>query len=77
MNNPRIIDRRKNSTMNTLEERKEQCPYCGEMIDVLIDCSVSYQNYIEDCQVCCQPIIFDVTVNTNNELTVFVSSENE
>jgi len=63
--------------MIELKERKEQCPYCGEFIDVLIDCSVSHQNYIEDCQVCCQPITFDVTVDVDGNLTVFLLSENE
>jgi hypothetical protein len=63
--------------MDALEKRNVQCPYCGEMIDVLIDCSAPHQNYIEDCQVCCQPIHFDVSVNQNGELTVLSSSENE
>ena len=63
--------------MNVLEEREVQCPYCGEVIDVLIDCSVPCQKYIEDCQVCCRPINFEVTVFQDGELTVFVSHENE
>ena len=32
------------------------CPYCGKNISVLIDSSVSPQNYIEDCEICCHPI---------------------
>ena len=32
------------------------CPYCWENISMLIDNSVSTQNYIEDCEVCCNPI---------------------
>ncbi len=63
--------------MNDLEERKEHCPYCGEAIDILIDCSVPHQNYIEDCQVCCRPITFDVTVELDGELTVLLLNENE
>jgi len=63
--------------MNELEERIVQCPYCGESIDVLIDCSVPHQRYIEDCQVCCRPINFDVTVNQDGGINVFVSHENE
>ena len=43
--------------MNGLEYQQIQCPYCGENIEVVIDCSVVQQNYIEDCQVCCRPII--------------------
>lgn len=33
-----------------------QCPYCWEEISVLLDPSVSGQRYIEDCEVCCNPI---------------------
>lgn len=33
-----------------------QCPYCWEEISMLIDTSVSVQKYIEDCEVCCNPI---------------------
>ena len=63
--------------MYDLYEKRVNCPYCGEPIDVLLDPSVPHQNYIEDCQVCCRPIIFDVTVSGESELTVFVSSEGE
>ena len=41
------------------------CPYCGERLDVVIDWSVSRQEYIEDCQVCCQPMTLTVTVAVN------------
>jgi len=62
--------------MHELKERYVSCPYCGERIGVLLDPSVPHQNYIEDCQVCCQPIIFDVTVD-DDEVNVFVRSEAE
>ncbi|MBI3291338.1 MAG: CPXCG motif-containing cysteine-rich protein [Elusimicrobia bacterium] len=39
-----------------------QCPYCGEWLEVLFDCSVERQDYIEDCQVCCHPIQFHVQI---------------
>ncbi|WP_100615177.1 CPXCG motif-containing cysteine-rich protein [Confluentibacter citreus] len=32
------------------------CPYCWEPISMLLDSSVSKQTYIEDCEVCCNPI---------------------
>ncbi|WP_434967919.1 CPXCG motif-containing cysteine-rich protein [Robiginitalea aurantiaca] len=38
-----------------------QCPYCWESISVLIDTSISDQNYVEDCEVCCNPIDFNVS----------------
>ena len=33
-----------------------QCPYCWEEISMLLEKSDQIQNYIEDCEVCCQPI---------------------
>lgn len=33
-----------------------QCPYCGEAFDTAVDLSVGPFSYVEDCQVCCQPI---------------------
>lgn len=32
------------------------CPYCGENISMLVDPSIYSQQYIEDCEVCCNPI---------------------
>ena len=32
------------------------CPYCWEQISMLLESSDDMQNYIEDCEVCCQPI---------------------
>ena len=32
------------------------CPYCAETILVRLDLSAGSQSYVEDCQVCCQPI---------------------
>jgi len=62
--------------MNLIEEQKVTCPYCGEYITVLIDCSLAEQSYIEDCQVCCQPIVLDVTINDENEISVIPRCEN-
>ena len=39
------------------------CPYCGEPFETLIDLSAGSSTYIEDCQVCCQPIEFKVEVD--------------
>ena len=33
-----------------------QCPYCWEIISMILDESVPHQSYIEDCEVCCNPI---------------------
>jgi len=33
------------------------CPACGEQIGTAIDLSAGSLSYIEDCQVCCQPMV--------------------
>jgi hypothetical protein len=42
--------------METLPEHENFCPYCGESILLVIDCSAGGHSYVEDCQVCCRPI---------------------
>ncbi len=32
------------------------CPYCWEQISMLLDPDMSDEEYVEDCQVCCNPI---------------------
>lgn len=53
-----------------MNEHFFQCPYCWSEISMLIDPSTPSQIYIEDCEVCCNPI--EISVNhTNGELTKF------
>ncbi len=33
------------------------CPYCWESIEISLDLSVDAQQQIEDCSVCCRPIV--------------------
>lgn len=42
--------------MDLLQTRYGDCPYCGEVIELVLDASVAQQDYVEDCFVCCQPI---------------------
>lgn len=63
--------------MNELVSENVHCPYCGEIIELLIDCSVEQQNYIEDCQVCCCPVDVDVCIGYEGQVFVNVSHENE
>ena len=32
------------------------CPYCGERFETPVDLTAGSFRYVEDCQVCCQPI---------------------
>ncbi len=51
-----------------LEEMTACCPYCGETFETLVDYSGGSQRYVEDCQVCCQPIEFVIHVDAAGEL---------
>ncbi len=44
-----------------------QYPYCWEEISMLLDTSITNQTYIEDCEVCCNPIELSVQFK-NTEL---------
>ena len=53
------------------------CPYCGESIDVAVDGSVEQQQTIEDCQVCCRPIVLLSGIDEDGEVYVQARSEND
>ena len=46
------------------------CPYCWENQLKMVDPSVKNQNFIEDCEVCCNPIDFQISIE-NNEVIFF------
>jgi len=39
-----------------LEEHFFTCPYCWQQISILLDLSAGGQTYVEDCEICCNPI---------------------
>lgn len=41
-----------------MDETDVECPYCGESFIALVDWSEGETSYIQDCEVCCQPIRF-------------------
>lgn len=53
------------------------CPYCGETIELVVDCSIERQTYIEDCEVCCQPIKLDVSIGADGFPAVTASREED
>ncbi len=56
--------------MNTIDTAYIDCPYCGEQIELLIDCSINVQEYIEDCEICCKPINLRVDIDGNGNISV-------
>jgi hypothetical protein len=49
-----------------IEEHFFTCPYCWEQISMLLDFSSGGQAYIEDCEVCCNPISVNYEVDDGN-----------
>ncbi|WP_291871069.1 CPXCG motif-containing cysteine-rich protein [Maribacter sp.] len=49
-----------------------QCPHCWEEISMLLDTSVTSQTYVEDCEVCCNPIEIKPQFD-KNELQEFMA----
>ena len=42
------------------------CPYCWKEISFLIDISVESQKYVEDCEICCNPIEISYEIIDNS-----------
>jgi len=54
------------------------CPYCGESIEIALDPSGgTVQEYVEDCQVCCQPWRVQVQYSRNGNANVSVAALDE
>jgi hypothetical protein len=53
------------------------CPYCGEVFETSADCSAGDQEYIEDCQVCCQPIVITLHVTDTTLINVEAKRDDE
>lgn len=52
-----FTERHKDQLYHTVPvEHSFHCPYCGEEISMVLDLSVRRQSYVEDCEVCCNPI---------------------
>lgn len=50
------------------------CPYCGEVCTIALDPgSGTEQDYVEDCQVCCQPWQVHVTYDESGVATVWAA----
>lgn len=41
------------------------CPHCWKNQLKMIDSSINNQNFIEDCEICCNPLEFNLLVQDN------------
>ncbi len=63
--------------MEALREHVDSCPYCAERITLLIDATQAGEVYVEDCFVCCQPIVVSLVEAGSGELQIQLASEND
>ena len=58
------------------EELNVQCPYCGEGIIIEPEPSDEIIEYVEDCHVCCRPIVITISYSEEGS-DVSARRENE
>ena len=63
--------------MSLQREHPVACPCCGETIWLEIDCSLPHQRYVEDCQVCCRPLVIEAVTEAGEVVEVRVRPEND
>ena len=56
-----------------ISEVRCHCPFCAEPITLVVDYSAGSQAYIEDCQVCCQPMEVNVAADPDGHHAVQVA----
>lgn len=62
--------------MDLLQTLPVQCPCCGENIEILVDTSIGEQEYAEDCQVCCEPMVITVLLSDTGNVHIKARGEN-
>lgn len=58
-----------------LESQDISCPYCGEMIEILLEPDDGLQQYYEDCSVCCRPIL--ISLRCMPDLTIELTARRD
>jgi hypothetical protein len=51
------------------------CPYCWESIEITLDLSIEEQRYVEDCSVCCRPIVIGYRAEEGELVEIEVTRE--
>jgi Cysteine-rich CPXCG len=53
------------------------CPYCWQSIEITVDPSAGDQTYVEDCSVCCRPMVISFQTDGETLAAIEVSAESE
>lgn len=59
-----------------LEDHSFTCPHCWQTIVMVLDLSTEAQEYVEDCEVCCRPILLRIEAS-DGELVSFAADATE
>ena len=51
------------------------CPYCWEPVEIVLDLSAPEQTYVEDCFVCCRPIVIRYSTRAGELETLSAEAE--
>lgn len=54
-----------------------RCPWCGERFETSVDASAGDAEYVEDCQVCCRPIVIRLQVDGDGDVRIDARREGE
>lgn len=61
--------------MTDLRSARTTCPSCGEALELLVDPSIPSQEYVEDCEVCCRPMVVTVHLDSGDSMVTVVSED--
>ncbi|NEX22141.1 CPXCG motif-containing cysteine-rich protein [Thiorhodococcus mannitoliphagus] len=45
--------------MNPIETVTSRCPWCDAPLEIDLDVTAGGRSYVEDCQICCAPIVIE------------------
>jgi hypothetical protein len=65
------------SPMEALQTILLQCPNCWEQVEIVVDYLDAEQEIIEDCSVCCSPMVVMVSVGDDDALHAETRLEND
>ena len=63
------------ATEPLIQQETITCPYCWQSIEILLDLSANEQRYVEDCSVCCRPIVISYSANGETLTALEIAAE--
>ncbi|MEO1078828.1 MAG: CPXCG motif-containing cysteine-rich protein [Pseudomonadota bacterium] len=60
-----------------LSEIPATCPHCWEPLTLLVDSGDFGVDYVEDCHVCCRPMIVTATIDSDGDATLNLRREDD